>query len=145
MRDPTSWLPTPSELRTTSSPMSTALKRAALAKTSTRCATASSPSGATFARFTPASTPSATSAAISARVIRTIDPSPMRVGILIVPPCLVVTAAARLALRADLPTRIEATGPGRRLSAADTSAKLTALRAKRRQRARIGSVESRRA
>ena len=36
MRDPVSWLPTPSELRMTSSPMSTALKRARLANTSVR-------------------------------------------------------------------------------------------------------------
>ena len=45
MREPASWLPTPSDVRTTSSPMSTALKRALLANTSTRCATSSSPSG----------------------------------------------------------------------------------------------------
>ena len=38
MRDPASWLPTPSDVRMTSSPMSTALKRARLAKMSTRCA-----------------------------------------------------------------------------------------------------------
>ena len=80
MRDPASWLPTPSELRTTSSPMSTALKRERLAKMSTRWAISSAASGSTFARFAPASTPAWISASISARVIRTSAPSPMRVG-----------------------------------------------------------------
>ena len=40
----------------------------------------SSHSGSTLARFTPASTPAWMSASISARVMRTSDPSPMRVG-----------------------------------------------------------------
>ena len=63
---------------------------------STRCAISSSPSGSTLARFAPASTPAWMSASISARVIRTSDPSPMRVGMPSIAPS-VVSRACRAA------------------------------------------------
>ena len=91
---------------------------------------------------TPASTPAATSAAISARVIRTSDPSPMRVGILIAPPC--VSWCLRPPTPGGAPSgrrdsRLQARPPavsGRYFGKVDGATGQTAAPARRRRRRR---------